>query len=329
MSIGHGGILAGSFYMAAEDLDSLSGRAAASVAFSEFISRTVQVASAAAWQILARNGYSEDYTGADSIFEASRIEKLEDDVMMAFDRSFPGASESVWCTLLGFSSLGIELAERIGPRGYDPVRRRLTLTVDCYETGCLAIEMLWRGRLAGAGTVIRRLFELGLELQAWARFPGAMRERFERPASENRPAGREATPSATALIRILHGKTDSALQRRTYSTLCSIAHGGIQSQAYLCYRTSGGEERVVPAPVFAANHHRWLLGTLISSLHAALGGALLFAEEVDSDIAAGHWGYHQLVDATAEFVPGMTLVWPDEASGQPPNGETADEPTIP
>jgi hypothetical protein len=51
--------------------------------------------------------------------------------------------------------------------------------------------------------------------------------------------------------------------------------------------------------------HRWLFGTLLSTIDAALGGAMAMASRFDQDIALNHHGYLSLIRdyelSTTEF----------------------------
>ena len=186
---------------------------------------------------------------------------------------------------------------------------------DAFETGCLAFEFLCRGRLGGAATLTRRLFELSLEMQAWVRFYPELERRFIKD-------GGERTPSSTELIRLLHGTTDAANQRRTYSTLCSASHGGVQSQDYLLDDDSASGFKVKPAPAYIYRSHRWLFGTLLSTIDAAIGGAMGMATRYDPSIAMNHHGYLSIIRDYETSAPELGLYraeevdWPPSETGE-------------
>ena len=306
-SIGHGGMLASMFYVGSQENDALQTRLEHSLQLVPLVEALISATAAASWQILERLGYPSSYQGADARFSIEAFEAADDAASDSFDKAFPRAFDVIWSVLLGMSSISISYSEAIGSRGYDPKRRQAQLISDCFETGCLAMEFLYRGRLAGCATLTRRVFEMSLELQAWVRFEREMNERFQNKRD------RERTPSATSLIGKLHGSQDSANQRRTYSTLCSAAHGGMQAQEYLLDGDWKTGFKVCPAPVFAYRHHRWLLGTLISSIDAALGGALLVAGRSDSKIAENHGGYLTILRRYTENTPELGLIRHEEA----------------
>ena len=133
-----------------------------------------------------------------------------------------------------------------------------------------------------------------------------MTDRFDEPT------GQFTTPSAAHLIRVLHGPKDSMNQRRTYSTLCSTAHGGAQALEYLL-DGDWPRFRIQPAPAFMKRHHVWLLGTLISGVHALLGASLVIAEGVHPDIARYHGGYLTNFHEAIKTIPGLNLVRHEEA----------------
>ena len=306
-SISHGGMLAGVFFIGSSSGDLANSRLEHALEFAPFVEALIGATAGASWQILERLSYPRTYQGADARFTVAAVDAADERANEEFDQAFPNAFEVVWSVLLGLSSISMEVSEAIGVRGYDPARRQSQLMQDCFETGCLAMEFLFRGRLAGSAILIRRVFEMSLELQSWARFEGEMTKRFENLRD------RERTPSATSLIAKLHGIQDSANQRRTYSTLCSVAHGGMQSHEYLIDGDWKAGFRICPAPVFIYRHHRWLLGTLVSTIDAALGGALVIAAKLNESIADAHGGYLQLVRHYEGATPELGLVRNEEA----------------
>lgn len=225
--------------------------------------------------------YSFDPYG---MFRPDVVEARENDAMAEFDRAYPNAIDAIWSAGLGLGSLTGELAEKLGSREYDSEKRRLLVLVDGLESIWLAAELLFRGRLNGAATVLRRGFELSLEAQAWAQRPKAMEARFANPERA------QSTPAATRLIRWLHGDKDAVLQRRTYSTLCSSAHGGEQASEYLVVGTPPAL-RIQPAPAFVQRHQTWLLGTLVSAEDALLGAGIVIGDQIGGDIGRNHAGH--------------------------------------
>jgi hypothetical protein len=304
-SFGHGGALAAVGYLGTgrshlEDMLEMAR------AYQPLLSSTTALVSASASQIAARLGYDQVYGSTDTVFGLDVVNARESQAMQAFDEAFPLALDVLWATFLGLNSVNIELTERLGAQGNSPERRQLIVFMDGLETAWIATEYLFRGHLSGAATLVRRLFELALEAQAWLTKQNTMTKRFVTKA--NRLDDRDRTmPSPTTMIRWLHGTESSALQRQTYSTLCSAAHGGAQAQDYLL--DGDGSLLVIrPAPHFAHRHDAWLLGTLISGVDALLGAALLIAARYDEGIVRNHWGYHEFFRAAQQDIRGLTLV---------------------
>ncbi len=282
-SVSHGGLYAGGFYLS-EQGEQLLDRLKHADFFSKVAHASLGLSSVAAAMIGKRLGYELVYKDVEPIFGPESIQQRDDRATAMIDRVFPHALDMIWSANVGVGSISLSFGEAIGARPYDPLRRQALVLADAFETVWEATELFMRGRLAGSATLVRRLFELSLELQSWAQVPEAMEKRFNRN-------GGESTPPATLLIRLIYGAKSAPLQRRTYSTLCSVAHGGAQAQAYLLALHPARGLVVTPAPTFALTHHRWLLGTLISSLDAVLGAGLILAGRIDSAILRGH-GMH-------------------------------------
>jgi len=304
-SFGHGGALAAAGYLASgrSHLESMLEMAKA---YDPLVTYTTALISASASRIAARFGYAQVYGLTDTVFGPDAVSKREAEAVRAFDDAFPLALDVLWATFLGLNSMNIELVQKLGAHGNNPERREVIVFMDGLETSWIAAEYLFRGHLSGAATLVRRVFELSLEAQAWLRKQNTMTIRFEREAS--RRDGRDCTlPSPTTMIRWLHGTESSALQRQTYSTLCSTAHGGVQAHEYLL-QAERQSFMIKPAPHFVRRHHGWLLGTLISAVDALLGAALLIAARHDEGILRKHWGYHQFFRAAQKDIPGLTLI---------------------
>lgn len=304
-SFAHGGTLAAGAYLASgrSHLETMLEMAQT---FEPLLTGTTALISASASLIASRLGYAQVYGLTDTLFGPAAVSGRENSAVRAFDEAFPLALDVLRATYLGINSVNVELAEKLGARGHDPQRRQLLVLKDGLETSWLATEYLFRGHLSGAATLVRRTFELGLEVQAWLTRQNTMAKRFEREAI--RPHDKDhLLPSPTTMIRWLHGSESSVLQRQTYSTLCSAAHGGIQAQEYLLDRE--GQSLVVkPAPHFAQRHQSWLLGTLIGAVDSLLGAALLIGRRHDKSIFENNWGYHQFFRAAQKDIPGLTLV---------------------
>jgi len=303
-SFGHGGVLAAVGYLAS-GRGHLENMLEMAKAYDALVTGTTALISASASRIAARLGYDQVYGFTDTVFGVDEIDKREAEAIRAFDKAFPFALDVLWATYLGFNSVNIELTQKLGAHGNSPERRQAIVFIDGLETAWIATEYLFRGHLCGAATLTRRVFELGLEAQAWLTRKNTMRKRFEKESL--RQYDRDRTlPSPTSMIRWLHGVKSSALQRQTYSTLCSVAHGGIQAHEYLT-EPERGAIVVKPAPHFAQRHHSWLLGTLISAVDALLGAALLIGGDQDKSIMKNYWGYHQFFRAAQQDIPGLTL----------------------
>ncbi|MDE3094979.1 MAG: hypothetical protein KGK07_03150 [Chloroflexota bacterium] len=280
-SVSHGGLYAGGFYLSANRERLLDLRVEDAMQFSQVAHASVGLSSVSAAMIGKRLGYQLVYRDVEPIFGVEAVQQRDDHATSMIDNVFPQVLDMIWSANVGIGSISLSFGEAIGKRPYDLLRRQAMVIVDAFETVWEATELFMRGRLAGSATLIRRLFELSLELQSWAQVPDAMANRFKK-------TGGESTPPTTVLIRLIHGAKSGPLQRRTYSTLCSAAHGGAQAQAYLLGLHPIRGIVVTPAPTFAYTHHRWLLGTLISALDAVLGAALIIAGRVDSDIGRSH-----------------------------------------
>lgn len=306
-SFAHGGFASYFFYRSPNQQTDRLGRMIES---SRDLARAAKdntvMASAAAAQIASRLGFDMTFPHAYAVFRPDVVEAREDEAMRAFDECFPDAVDMIWSACVGVGSVNLELSDHIGSREHDPIRRQQLVLVDCLESAWLATELLFRGRLVASGTVTRRLFELSLEAQAWAQRPAMMTDRFDEPT------GQFTTPSAAHLIRVLHGPKDSANQRRTYSTLCSIAHGGAQAEDFLL-DGDWPRIRIQPAPAFMRRHHVWLLGTLISGVDALLGASLLIADQIDPEIGRNHGGHLTHFREAVKTIPGVNLVRHEEA----------------
>lgn len=306
-SFAHGGFASYAFYLSPEQqADHLDHTIESSRNLARVAKNSTVMASAAAAQIAARLGFEMTYPHAYSVFTPEIVEAREDEAMRVFDECFPHAVDMIWSACVGIGSVTSELSEHIGSREHDPIRRQQLVLVDGLESAWLATELLFRGRLVASGTVTRRLFELSLEAQAWAQKPRMMTDRF------NEPTGRFTSPSATHLIRLLHGPKDTKSQRRTYSTLCSIAHGGAQAVDFLL-DGDWPRLRIQPAPAFMRRHHVWLLGTLISGVDALLGASLVVGGRVDPEIARNHGGYLTRFREAINTIPGLYLIRHEEA----------------
>jgi len=306
-SFAHGGFASYVFYLSPQQqTDHLRRTIESSRDLARVAKASTIMASAAAAQVATRLSFEMTYPHAYGVFTPQIVDALEDHAMRAFDECFPRAVDMIWGACVGIGSVTSELSEHIGSRGNDPIRRQQLVLVDGLESAWLATELLFRGRLVAGGTVTRRLFEQSLEAQAWAQKPRMMTDRF------SQSTGEFTSPSATHLIRVLHGPKDSTLQRQTYSTLCSIAHGGAQAEDFLL-DGHWPRFRIQPAPAFMRRHHLWLLGTLISGVDALLGASLVIAERVDPDIARYHGGYLTNFREAIKTIPGLNLVRHEEA----------------
>src|SRR5207248_196139 len=132
---------------------------------------TVALSAAAASQIASRMGYRQIYGDTDLMFGAAVVDARENRCIKLFDSAFPDALDLLWCVYLGLNSLTFELTELDQRNLTDGQRREMVILTDGLETAWLATEYLFRGRITGAATLIRRAFELGLEAQAWVRKP--------------------------------------------------------------------------------------------------------------------------------------------------------------
>ena len=315
-SVGHGGIFASGFYVASGPNGiGLTERTAAAKAFMEVSERCALLASAGASMIAQRLGFEGTYRFVDEILAYPVVEAREDAAMDAFEEFFPTAPSVIWATCMGLHSIASELGAAIGSRPYDPLRRQVHVIVDGVASADLTFEMLHRGRLSAAATACRRLLELALEAAAWAVRPEMLAARFGNDPDPMRDRS-AFTPAATTLIAELYSPEVGRLQRQTYSTLCSVAHGGLQAHEYLLLDLG----TVQPAPAFIDRHHRWMLGTLASSLDALLQSALIIAGRVDPEIERGHLGYRHLFSGWLEDMPVLGLV--PQAGNEPADGSS-------
>ena len=300
-SVAHGGVFASGFYRGGDSPDSEQPNVEAARAFLEVHERAATLTSGAASMISERLGFegTERYAG---IFDFSEIEKREDAAMDAFEAAFPSATHAIWASCMGIRSIAAELSEAIGERRYDDLLRQFLVILDGVSTADYAFELLHRGRLIASATVTRRLFELAHETQGWADKPDWMEKRSRKAGDD--VFAKYATPPAGSMIDLLYGEPARALQRRTYSSLCSVAHGGVQAHEYLLPDLSSP----TPAPAFVYRHHRWLLGTLASTLAQLLQSALIIAGRVNEQIRTNHLGYESTLSGWLRDMPALELV---------------------
>ncbi len=311
-SVGHGGVLAAAFYAAGDPDDPVEPRIAGACAYLEVHERTAALTSAAASMITERLGFEGTHRHA-KIFDFGEVEKREDEAMDAFEGTFPSATSAIWAACMGLRSLAVELGETLGNRPYDDLQRQYLVILDGVSTADFAFELLHRCRLVAAATATRRLFELSHEAQGWAERPDWMAERSRKAGGDI--LVRYRTPPTATMVDALYSEDVRALQRRTYSSLCSVAHGGLQAHEYLLRDPLSPQ----PAPAFIYRHHRWLLGTLSSSLDQLLQSALIIASRVNEQIRVNHAGYESPLRGWLSDMPVLGLVsrLPDEGDAAP------------
>ncbi len=298
---GHGGQVAIAYYAGDATLGE-SSRLEFARAFAEVLERITALCSAATSMIAQRLDFTLD-DRQPAVFEFARVTEREDKAMDAFEDAFPTARHVIWAVCMGLRSLAEDFGEALGTRQYDDLRRHHLLMLDGVGTADLAFEMLHRGRLSAAATATRRLFELAHEAEGWA-------GRVAEMAAWTRPRGGTGgykTPAATTMIDHLYSATVAALQRRTYSTLCSTAHGGLQAHAYLF----DDGLQPIPAPRFDPEGHRWLLGTLTSALSQLVQSSLILAGDVDKEIERRHRSFDALLSGWVADMPILGLVGKD------------------
>ena len=306
-SAAHGGVFASAFYRTVDAADSEQPNVAAARAFLEVQERTATLTAGAASVIASRLGFEGTERYAE-MFDFSKIEQHEDAAMAAFEAAFPSATHAIWASCMGLGSIAFEIFEAIGERSYDDLLRQYLVILDGVTTADYAFELLHRGRLIASATVTRRLFELAHEAQGWAARPEWMQKRLRKAGDD--VFAKYATPPTASMIDILYSEPVRVLQRRTYSSLCSVAHGGLQAHAYLLTHLSSP----TPAPVFEYQHHVWLLGTLVSALDQLLKSALLIAKRVNEEIHTHHLGYEMTLSGWLRDMPilGLLPSIPDE-----------------
>lgn len=306
-SIGHGGFFSQGFYLTDDPTVAPNRDFEGEAAFVEVSERCAALGAAAAQFVLQRNGFELTDEFVDAFFSEAAIEFREDSAMDRFGEEFSGALQVLWCATLGVVSLGHELAELAGNRPPDSLRRWVTVLIDGSNSAMSAIEMLHRGRLSGAATVTRRIFELGLELEAWARDEAWMHRQVQQAIAQGRSTAMSDTTLPGRLISRLHAPNVAEMQVRTYSILCSAAHAGAQAHEYLF------STRLVaptPAPMFSTRHTAWMVGTLCSALASLLGAGLQLAKKLSDEVYAGHLAYAALIPSWTEEHPELGLITP-------------------